>query len=129
MGPTRLMLPLPPSVNRLITVDRMGRLVKRQDAITWAHEAQIRADHWRQRTHWRPIQGRKIVVDWWIWWPDAGVHDPSNLEKVLWDALEGILYDNDRWILPRCQDFAVDAQHPRIELALWARDSKGEDTV
>lgn len=79
------------------------------------------AQVWRRDTGWTPTRGAKVVVDWWVWWPDGKTRDPSNLEKVMWDAFEGILYDNDKWVLPRCQDFDVDQENPRVELSLWVK--------
>ena len=41
----------------------------------------------------------------------------------MWDALEGIVYDDDRWVLPRCQDFGVDGGNPRVELEFWIKEA------
>lgn len=84
----------------------------------WTREAQFLATAWRRRARWRPTHGKKVIVDWWVFWETTRTHDPSNLEKVMFDALEGILYDNDKWVLPRCQDFALDRKNPRVELVL-----------
>lgn len=118
----RLVLSLPPSVNNWLRVGKTGKIYKTAVAKEWAMEAVLLAQNWRQRTGWTPTHQQKIVADYWIWWPDLKSRDPSNLEKVLWDALEGIVYDNDRWVLPRCQDFAVNWQRPRVELEFWVKD-------
>ena len=112
---------MPVSVNNWVRVNRWGKIYKSNQAREWATEAMWSAKRWRQQTGWQPTHQQKIIAEYWIWWPDSGRHDPSNIEKVLWDALEGILYDDDRWVLPRCQDFAVDRQHPRVELEFWMK--------
>lgn len=117
----RLIVPIPPSVNHFLGI-RRGRVFKTAPAIRWEKEALILGQHWRQQTHWNPTVGKKIIADWWVWWPDAGVHDPNNLEKVLWDAFEGIVYDDDRWVLPRCQNFELDTQNPRVEVEFRVKE-------
>lgn len=48
--------------------------------------------------------------------------DTHNREKVLLDALEGVLYQDDRWVLVQEQDFTVDRENPRVEIELEVRE-------
>ena len=120
--PLRLVLTIPVSVNDWVRVSRTGGIYKTVRAKEWACTAMWEAKVWRQKTGWHPTHHRKIVADYWIWWPDTRRHDPSNIEKVMWDALEGIVYDDDRWVLPRCQDFGVDERNRRVELEFWIKE-------
>ena len=113
---------MPVSVNRWVQISNRGGLIKTANARDWEQTAMWTAQAWRQETGWRPTYRRKIVADYWIWWPDRRRHDPSNIEKVMWDALEGIVYDDDRWLIPRCQDFGVDGDNPRVELEFWVKE-------
>lgn len=123
-----LVLPLPPSVNaqyRNYTTDAGRRCrVPTPDAVRWSDQAAWLARNWRQQTGWQLARGTKIIADYWVWWPDGRRRDTHNLEKLLWDTLEGILYDDDRWVLSRCQDFGRDARNPRVELRIRRFDGE-----
>lgn len=73
------------------------------------------------RQGWEMTKGEKVVVEYEVYWPDKRQRDPSNLEKLLLDALEGLVYDNDKWALPRCIDFMVDRTNPRVEVACYRK--------
>jgi len=72
---------------------------------------------WRQATGWQmPQLGTKVVLRLWYFWPSNRRMDTHNREKVLLDALEGVLYPEDRWVLIQEMDFAVDRRNPRLEI-------------
>jgi crossover junction endodeoxyribonuclease RusA len=45
--------------------------------------------------------------------------DTHNGLKLLLDALEKAVYDNDRYALPRIQDWDIDKTDPRVEVEIW----------
>ena len=47
------------------------------------------------------------------------VRKKSNGLKLLLDALEKAIYDNDRWALPRIQDWSIDKEQPRVEMEIY----------
>ena len=112
-----LVLPLPMSVNSLYQWGRRGHVYKHPDAVRWTQAARVKARAWRRQTGWTPTHQQKVVA--WVrtFWPDEARRDTHNLYKVLWDALEGVLYDDDYWVLVRQADFAIDPQDPRIEIS------------
>lgn len=121
-----LVLSLPPSVNNWLFVTKRGRLAKTEIAVVWSRQAGWEARRWRKSAHWQPTVDQKIIADIWTYWPDCKIRDTHNLYKILFDALEGILYDNDRWVLARQRDFAVDFAHPRIEI-FWSVKGESSD--
>lgn len=42
----------------------------------------------------------------------------NNLHKLLCDALEGVLYENDSAVLCRDMDYGVDTKYPRIQVTV-----------
>ena len=58
----------------------------------------------------------KIVVDIMTYWKDRRRHDVHNGIKNLADSLEGIVYKDDKMLLPRYIDFALDRENPRLEM-------------
>lgn len=65
---------------------------------------------------------KKIVLLLWAFWPDRRPRDMNNCHKLLPDALESILYENDRCVLIRDMDFCVDPYKPRIEIIVARKE-------
>ena len=122
----RLTLPLPPSCNhshRNFTNKNGRRLrVPTKRAADWTASARDIAYTAMCASGWTCPMGEKVVVEYTIWWPDRRRRDSANLEKLMLDALEGTCYDDDRWALPRCQDFSYDKADPRVEVVVRRKD-------
>ncbi|WP_304459571.1 RusA family crossover junction endodeoxyribonuclease [Alicyclobacillus sendaiensis] len=118
----RLVLPLPPSVNhayRSFVHPQTGQRMRvlNANAQKFRRDAAYLALCWRQATGWQmPQLGTKVVLRLWYFWPSNRRMDTHNREKVLLDALEGVLYPEDRWVLIQEMDFAVDRRNPRLEI-------------
>ena len=61
-------------------------------------------------------KGKWIVCEMIFWFPDKRKRDNHNSFKALFDALEGIVYENDQYVLPRVMHCGLDRNNPRIEL-------------
>ena len=46
----------------------------------------------------------------------------SNTHKLLCDALEGVVYIDDKMVLARDMDFDIDRANPRLEVCLYVKD-------
>lgn len=125
---TVLILPIPPSDNHshdLITrpsrhPDKLQLLrVPSSRTKAYYQEAGWLAKTWMLETGWQvPPPDQKLVLRYWVFWPDARRRDPGNLPKVLLDSLKGVLFSDDNICMPQAMDFTVDRQHPRIEITL-----------
>lgn len=122
----RLVLPIPLSVNGLVVFTSRG-LRKHPQAQAWARDARVWAALWAKDQGWQMTRKRKVVLQVWTYWPDAHYRDTHNLYKVLLDGLQGVLYDNDYWVLVRQEDFQVDAACPRVELWLEVVPRRNHD--
>ncbi|MCL6445272.1 MAG: RusA family crossover junction endodeoxyribonuclease, partial [Alicyclobacillus sp.] len=98
----RLVLPLPPSVNHAYRIYVHPQTGQRMRVLTsqaqrFRRDAAYLALRWRQVTGWQmPPPGTKVVLRLWYFWPSNRRMDTHNREKVLLDALEGVLYPEDR---------------------------------
>lgn len=66
----------------------------------------------------------KIVLDAWFYFPDNRRRDTHNSLKILLDGLEGVIYADDRYVLPRIQDWTIDRQNPRVELKIYPKEKE-----
>ena len=115
----RLILPIPPSVNRAYRNVRIDMRIKTDDAAQFLHDAGWTAKHWARQNEWRmPANSQKVIMRVWIWWPNAKRRDPDNIFKMLNDAIKGVLIEDDNMILPQVIDFEIDKQNPRVEVEL-----------
>lgn len=52
-----------------------------------------------------------------VWVPDERIHDMTNFCKLVHDALEGVVYENDRWLYDvHWTRAGVDVDAPRAEI-------------
>lgn len=115
----RLVLPLPPSVNKAYRNVSVDKRIKTKEATEYIHDAGWTAKAWAMRNGWHmPQKDQKVIIRMWIWWPNRTRRDPDNLFKILNDSLKGILVEDDNVILPQVIDFDYDKQNPRLEIEL-----------
>ena len=105
-----------PSWNHLYTIVRNRPILDK-----WAlkHKGILfeLAQEWALQNGWETTYNRKIIVDMWVWFPDARERDCHNLDKIVLDAFEEAeIFDNDANALVRYQDFDIDMDNPRIEV-------------
>jgi Holliday junction resolvase RusA-like endonuclease len=54
-----------------------------------------------------------------VWFPDNGVRDMTNWSKLVFDAMKGAIYDDDRWLHDvRWIRMGVDVDQPRAEITI-----------
>lgn len=125
----RLVLPLPPSVNHSHVNVRHGRRLMRirsEATKRFMAEAGWLARKWAMESGWKvPEAGKKVILRMWMFWPDKRRRDQDNAIKLIQDALNGILWDDDRQVLPRVMDFSVDRENPRVEIEVEVVGGEG----
>lgn len=130
----RLVLPLPPTTNHshfMTTEEKLdvssgvvqirNRPIRRRTQKTrdWMDDAATLAIDWKNRNRWRAPKEEKVICRLWYFWPDGRRRDTHNIPKVLLDALTGILWSDDRWVLVQEQDWQIDRRDPRVELEVF----------
>lgn len=118
-----LMVTIPPSINACYanarTFGRRGRILTAA-ARNWKETAGWAAKAAKSKAGWEvPAAEEKIVLELVAYWPDRRRHDMNNVHKLLCDAFEGILYQDDCMVMVRDMDFYVDRKHPRLEVKLY----------
>lgn len=118
-----------PSVNNLYVSGKGG-------SVTRSAMAKRHINLWRTlvQSDWMnlyegPIKDKKLYLDCYFVMPDHKKRDTSNVLKMLPDALEGVLYENDYYLLPRVQDFIISedgSSYLMIELRYASEDDRPE---
>ena len=89
----------------------------------WKIEAGYKAKREVKNQNWNDSSDdQKIVIEIYAYWPNKKRRDMSNMHKILPDALEGIVYEDDRYTLVRDMDFCIDKNNPRIEVFIYMHE-------
>jgi crossover junction endodeoxyribonuclease RusA len=104
-----------PSANHIYTHTPKGkRLTKiaENKLEEWRYLTQL----WANRYHWPCIGSEKVIIRLYFFLNDNRRKDTHNTLKLLLDALETVIYEDDRMALPQVIDFEIDRTNPRIEI-------------
>lgn len=115
----RISLPLPPSINHMyIHLKRGGKkLTKQAEDYIRTSRAIINSEIEEQR--WiKQNKATWYYIDLVFFMPDQRIRDSHNLLKLLLDVMQGPIYDNDYYALPRIQSVEYDNTNPRIEICV-----------
>ena len=104
-----LTLPLPPSANRNWKASG-SRVYKSVEASQYQHDVR-----WECRAAGiDPLQGKvAVIIDAYFTHTRS---DLDNVTKVLFDALNGFVWQDDRQVYQMCLTKHIDRSNPRIEL-------------
>lgn len=117
----------PPSLNHVYRNVAINRRITTSDGQKWRQNVRNIASKAIPLQRWEKTVEEKLVAEITIFWPNRRKRDVENVGKLLWDALEGVVYDNDRWLLPRYMNFEVDKHNPRVEIVFFKLNQQVED--
>jgi len=109
----------PPTINHVYRNIAINRRITTKEGQRWVKEVQLLARECISHQKWIMSRDEKLVAEVMIFWPTRRKRDVENVGKLLWDALEGIVYENDHWLLPRYMDFQMDKHNPRVEIRFY----------
>ncbi|MGF0347746.1 RusA family crossover junction endodeoxyribonuclease [Rhodococcus sp. IEGM1300] len=96
-----------PTVNHIYRPMRGGKQLTemaKDQLVIWNTIADI---EWGGAGYEVPIDKELVYIDAYFILPDKKIRDVSNVLKLLMDALEGVVYKNDYYALPRIMDMRV----------------------
>ena len=117
-----LTLPLPPTINHCYITTRRGQRVLTAEGKEWIEIAQKRAKKAVQEQGWTVKPKKQVVIEIDTYFPDKRRRDCHNGAKLTMDGLEKVLYDDDRYVLPRYMLVEIDKQNPRIDLRIYYKE-------
>jgi Holliday junction resolvase RusA-like endonuclease len=74
------------------------------------------AKQWVIENEWKIPKNHKVIVRMWVFWNDRRRRDCHNIDKLILDSFEGVIYEDDSFVLLRFMDFDIDRENPRIEV-------------
>lgn len=117
----QIILPLPPSDNeRLIRSNYNGLFILSSKYRKYKKEQQERLLYESRVTGRKMYETGKdklLVINISVFLANWQ-RDGHNCLKALLDVMEGVVYKNDRYVLPRFLYFGVDKKNPRVEIII-----------
>lgn len=113
----KLHLPIPPSVNSIYANTRYGgkRLTKKAE--NYIREVRALTNEFIEEQRWQKAEnGQWLYVDLVFFFPDRRRRDSHNTLKILLDALQTLIYEDDMFVMPRIQGVEYDKENPRVEM-------------
>ena len=114
-----LTLPIPLSINHMYYNTRGGgkRLTKKaEDYVKMATDrikAQVERQGWKLEN-----DNSWFYVDMVFYFGDKRIRDSHNTLKILFDILQGHIFVNDYFAMPRVLSVELDADNPRVEIII-----------
>lgn len=120
----KISIPLPPSINHAYYYHNNRKIRTTKTKQYDAQVQQLAIQAMKEQGLEMFADNTKIRMDMWFYFPDARKRDTHNTFKIPMDAMEGIVYVNDYWILPNIVDFGIDRINPRLDLQLYIIERK-----
>ncbi len=91
--------------------------ILRPEAKAWFEQTKLIARLQARAQGWRvPEKGKWVKLRMKFYFPNRNHPDPSNTLKVFLDALEGEIYENDKWVLVDLLKPEFNRENPRTEI-------------
>ena len=117
-------LPIPPSVNSLYMNTRGGGKRLSRKAESYIRDSRALINLAIQEQSWvKPNRSVWLYADMVFYFPDRRVRDSHNCLKLLLDVMQGIVYRNDYFVLPRIQSVKYDKDNPRVKESIYPQSA------
>ena len=117
---------LPPSVNHYFKRSKNGRLYLDAEARAFVELAKVCAKQAAKRARWKVLPaGNFFYLVIGFEFANRRFADPNNMLKILIDALQGILFENDKWCLPMVAKAEITGRkHTTVNVLAYGREIK-----
>lgn len=114
-----IVLPIPPSVNHMYYNTKNGGKHLTRVAENYIRQAKALINEAIEEQKFKIQHGSVWYnLDLIFFMPDRRRRDSHNTLKILLDTLEGSVYDDDYYVMPRIQGVEYDKNNPRVVLHL-----------
>lgn len=123
----QMSLPIPPSVNSMYYNKGAGKRLTSK-AERYIRDARALINDAMDAQKWSmPVREVWLYVDMVFYFPDRKIRDSHNCLKLLLDVMQGYVYVNDYFVLPRIQSVEYDKDNPRVELRITPQNDSSRN--
>ena len=118
-----LTIKVPPSVNHMYIHKKNGQKILTNTAKQYIKTIQDLCKKEIKKQNWKKDKESVwYVMDMYFYFQDKRKRDSHNCLKLLMDSLEGLLFTNDYFVLPRIQYVTLDRENPRVEIIFYPQE-------
>ena len=118
-----LTIKVPPSVNHMYIHKRNGQKILTSTAKQYIKTIQDLCKKEIKKQNWKKDKESVwYIMDMYFYFQDKRKRDSHNCLKLLMDSLEGLLFTNDYFVLPRIQYVTLDRENPRVEIIFYPQE-------
>ena len=118
-----LTIKVPPSVNHMYIHKRNVQKILTNTAKQYIKTIQDLCKKEIKKQNWKKDKESVwYVMDMYFYFKDKRKRDSHNCLKLLMDSLEGLLFTNDYFVLPRIQYVTLDRENPRVEIIFYPQE-------
>lgn len=118
-----LTIKVPPSVNHMYIHKRNGQKILTNTAKQYIKTIQDLCKKEIKKQNWKKDKESVwYIMDMYFYFQDKRKRDSHNCLKLLMDSLEGLLFTNDYFVLPRIQYVTLDRENPRVEIIFYPQE-------
>lgn len=122
-GELFLKIPIPPSVNSIYYNTRGGGRRLTAKAEKYVSDVRALARAFVEDANWnKQNDATWLYMDMVFYFPDKRIRDSHNCLKILLDALEGVVFHNDYYVMPRIHSVELERTDPHV--AIWFTEQK-----
>lgn len=111
-----------PSINHMYIFGK-GHKTLTKEAKTYIQDTQnVCAEAMRQCKWKKEESGVWYYMDLYFYFPDKRIRDSHNCIKLLLDSLQGLLFHNDYFVMPRIQHVCLNREEPHIRIEFYPQD-------
>lgn len=116
----KMTLPIPPSVNSIYYNTRGGGRRLKAGAERYIRDVRALCNLFVEEQGWeKKTDATWLYVDMVFYFPDLRTRDSHNCLKILLDAMESIVFQNDYFVLPRIMSVELCRNNPRVEIKVY----------
>jgi crossover junction endodeoxyribonuclease RusA len=113
-------LPVPPSVNNIYYNTKGGGRRLKAFAEHYIRDVRALANMYVDDQKWeKKTDATWLYCDMVFYFSDRRRRDSHNCLKLLMDALETVIFQDDYYVLPRIQSVEYDKENPRVEIKFF----------
>lgn len=111
-----------PSINHMY-IFGSGHKTLTKDAKNYVQQTQSVCAIEMNKQKWKKDEEHVwYYMDLYFFFSDKRIRDSHNCIKLLLDSLQGLLFKNDYYVMPRVQNVGYDKENPHIEIRFFPQD-------
>lgn len=114
-----------PTWNHIFSNTRFGGKILNKYALKYKETITEITKQWVHQSNWQKTENKQVIVRICVYYPNLIRRDCHNLDKIVLDSFNDVIFDDDCNALVQYIAMDIDKLHPRFEIEFEI----GKDTI